>query len=119
MKRKANRGESLIETMFALLVGSMSVMLLATMISASAKLIRLGEENADDYTIILNEMNSPVSPTKVTVTDACTAEIQFDSDGDGKIDAGDTGDTVAVKIKSFRDGGSAPVFAYEQDTGNT
>ena len=122
MKRKANRGESLIETMFALLVGSLSVMLLATMISASAKLIRRGEENADDYTIILNEMNGSVNPTKkVTVTDDYRAEIQFDANNDGKVDASDTGvsDTVPVKIKSFRDGGSAPVIAYERDTGGT
>lgn len=118
MKRKANRGESLVETMFALLVGSISVMLLATMISASAKLIRLGEENADDYTTILNEMNRSVPLTKVTETGGYAA-IRFDSNGDGRIDAGDTGDNINVKIKSFRDGGSAPVVAYEKDTGDT
>ena len=116
MRRKANRGESLIETMFALLVGSISVMLLATMISASAKLIRLGEDSADAYTENLNGMNYSAEGGAVE-GDAATLAIQFDDNGDGKIDASDMGvaDAVPVKVKSFRDGGSDPVFAYERD----
>lgn len=116
--RGRNRGESLIETMFALLVGSMSVMLLATMISASAKLIRLGEENADVYTANLNQMNE----ARTNGTDA-TVKIQFYRHGDGGPEDilfdNFVFDEIKVKTTSFRDGNRAPVVAYEKDTGNT
>ena len=118
MARKRNHGESLIETMFALLVGSLSVMLLATMISASSKLIRLGEENADVYTENLNRMNDlDDGDTEMTV------KIQFHNHGDGETDEIPFDNSVVfdvnVKTKSFRDGAGAPVLAYEKDTGNT
>ena len=46
MFKRGNRGETLIETLFALLVGSVSLMILATMISMSARLIHISEANA-------------------------------------------------------------------------
>ncbi|MBQ9346488.1 MAG: hypothetical protein IJT94_03990 [Oscillibacter sp.] len=109
--RRANCGESLIETMFALLVGSLSVMLLATMISASAKIIRLSGENADSYTENLNSMNRP--------TESGTAEILYDTNGDGTIGESDGGDTVLVRIGSFLDARGRRVISYDTDSGST
>ena len=126
MARKGNRGESLIEAMFALLVGSLSVMLLATMISASAKLIRQGEEDADTYTEKLNRMNDfDDGDTGVIEINDGAVKIQFDSHGDEGWSIYNIFDEINVKTKSFRDGAGKPVIAYEkvkentEDTGDT
>lgn len=115
MTRNALHGESFIETLVALLIGSVSLMLLATMISASAKLIRLSENDSRGYTQTLNEMNAP----NASADPDGTAEFQFraDTNGDGAIDDSDVSlnpYAVNVKIKSYRDGTGKFVISYEE-----
>ena len=124
MFKRGNRGETLIETLFALLVGSVSLMILATMISMSARLIRISEANTEDYTGYLNRMND----STVAGTEKGTAEIQFfrstdisdpDLDLESEPDANPEPDQIPVTIKSFTDGRGELVIAYEKDTSNS
>ena len=119
MFKRGNRGETLIETLFALLVGSVSLMILATMISMSARLIRISEANTEDYTGYLNRMND----STVAGTEKGTAEIQFfrstdisdpDLDLESEPDANPEPDKIPVTIKSFSGGRGKLVIAYEK-----
>lgn len=67
-KLRARAGETIAETLIALLVSTLALMILAGMISSTGNLVRSGKERMDAYYTANAEMESFAAPTAAAFT---------------------------------------------------
>lgn len=113
-KLKNHRGESIAEVLIALLVSSLGMLLLATMISASARVIRTSRDamknymSSDNLIILQNESSDTVKILYGTIT------VKDSSDNNYALWDGGSSDIDAAYYRSTSAGNGYPVISYRK-----
>ncbi|MBR4162249.1 MAG: hypothetical protein IKR11_01930 [Solobacterium sp.] len=109
-KLKHSCGETLAETMIALLIGALAMLLLASMINSSSRVIFRSKEKIQDYTEAENKLiRSPEAERKkgtLTLFDESGQTVKLTEKADV---------SVKVSYSSYEVIAKKEVYAYEAD----
>ena len=104
-KLHTHRGESLTETLVALLIGALALMMLAQIMAAAGKIVTKGERYVSEFTTADNAVNASGSGTNGTV--------KFQIGGSGVNISDPNGSSGDISVKYIQNSKKSDVIRYE------